>query len=278
MHEIIKKTEMADGSVVRFDIKAPRIAEKIEPGQFVIIRTHEGGERIPLTVADSDKEEGTISIVFQVVGKTTALMRSLEQGDGIKDLAGPLGRPSEIENVGAVIVVGGGTGIAIMHHITKGLRAAGNEIIGIIGARNGDLLIFESEMKHLCDELIVTTDDGSAGRQGFVTQPLEEILEKRDDIGMVFAIGPIIMMKNACKITEKFGVKTMVSLNPIMIDGTGMCGGCRVVVGNETKFCCVDGPEFDGHQVDFEKLEQRNAMYAADEKDSLLSSIKLRGK
>ena len=278
MYEIKKKSEMADGSVIRFDIKAPKIAEKIEPGQFVIVRTHEGGERIPLTVADADKDDGTISIVFQVVGKTTALMRSLGEGDSIKDLAGPLGRPSDIENVGTVIVVGGGTGIAIMHHITKGLKAAGNEVIGIIGARNSDLLIFEKEMEILCDQLIVTTDDGSAGRKGFVTQPLEELLQNRDDINLVFAIGPIIMMKNACALTKKYDVKTMVSLNPIMIDGTGMCGGCRVEVGEETKFCCVDGPEFDGHKVDFEKLQMRNNMYATEEKDSLLSSIKLRGK
>lgn len=277
MYEIIRKEEMANGSVIRFDIRAPKIAEKIKPGQFVIIRTHEGGERIPLTVADKDRERGTIAIIFQVVGKTTALMRSLERGDGIRDVAGPLGMPSELDNVGTVAVVGGGTGVAILHHITKGLRKAGNKIIGIIGAKNSELLILKEEMADLCDKLIITTDDGSDGIRGFVTQPLEELLESGEKIDEVFAIGPIVMMKNVANLTKKYDIKTMVSLNPIMIDGTGMCGGCRVIIGGKMKFCCVDGPEFDGHEVDFEKLMLRNSMFQNEEKESILSSISLRG-
>jgi len=267
---------MAKGTIIRFDIRAPKISEKIKPGQFVMIRVNEDGERIPLTVADVDSYLGTISIIFQVVGKTTALMRSLEAGDFIRDLAGPLGKPADIENFGTVVVVGGGTGVAILHHITKAFREAGNNIIGIIGARDSDLLILKEEMEALCDELVVTTDDGSYGIRGFVTDPLRKYLEERYDIKLVYAIGPIIMMKNVCELTRKFNVKTMVSLNPVMVDGTGMCGGCRVEVDGKKKFCCVDGPDFDGHLVDFDTLMKRNNMYLREEKASLLSSITMK--
>ena len=274
MYQIIRKQEMAKGSIIRFDISAPRIAAKAQAGQFVIVRINDFGERIPLTIADKDAFTGTITIIFQIVGKTTALMRSLKEGDGIRDVVGPLGKPAEISKSGTVVMVGGGTGIAILHHITKAFRDAGNYVIGIIGAKEKDLLILEHEMQSLCDEFVVCTDDGSRGIRGFVTEPLQKYLEERFDINLVYAIGPIIMMKNVCKLTKKFSIKTMVSLNPIMIDGTGMCGGCRVTVGNERKFCCVDGPDFDGHEVDFDELEKRNNLYIKEEKDSLLYSIR----
>ncbi len=274
MYEIIRKQEMAKGSMVRFDIRAPEIAKKAQPGQFVIVRLTETGERIPLTIADKNSFEGYITLIFQVVGKTTAIMRTLKEGDAIKDLVGPLGKAAKIEKLGTVIMVGGGTGIAILHHITKAFKEAGNYVIGIIGAREKDLLIMEDEMRLLCDELVITTDDGSYGQLGFVTEPLERYLEERYDIKEVYAIGPIPMMKFVCRLTKKFNVKTMVSLNPVMIDGTGMCGGCRVHVGGETKFCCVDGPDFDGHLVDFDELTKRNSMYLKEEKDSLLFAIR----
>ncbi len=274
MFPIIRKQEMAKGTIIRFDISAPKIAKKVKAGQFVIIRVNETGERIPLTVADKDEFAGIISIIFQIVGKTTALMRSLKEGDLIKDVVGPLGRPAEIENLGTVVMIGGGTGVAILHHVAKAFKKAGNYVIGIMGAKDKDLLILENEMAQICDELVITTDDGSYGDRGFVTQPLEKYLGERDDIKLVYAIGPIIMMKNVAKLTAKYKVKTMVSLNPIMIDGTGMCGGCRVKVNNETQFCCVDGPDFDGHKVDFDELLKRNSLYLKEEKDSLLFSIR----
>ncbi len=265
---------MAKETIIRFDIEAPKIAKKIKPGQFVIIRVNETGERIPLTVADKDAFEGTITIIFQVVGKTTALMRSLNEGDFILDVVGPLGKAAEIENMGTVIMVGGGTGVAILYHVTKAFKEAGNNVIVIMGAKEKDMLILENEMKTICDELVVTTDDGSYGEKGFVTMPLERYLKERDDVKMIYTIGPIIMMKNICTLTKPYNVPTMVSLNPIMIDGTGMCGGCRVKIGGKTKFSCVDGPDFDGHEVDFDELMNRNSQYLQDEKDSLLYSIK----
>lgn len=274
MFQIKKKETMAKGTIVRFDIDAPKIAKKLKPGQFVIIRVNETGERIPLTVADKDTFAGIITIIFQVVGKTTALMRSLNEGDFLLDVVGPLGKPAEVDNIGTVLMVGGGTGIAILHHVAKAFHEAGNYVIGIMGSKEKDMLILENEMTAICDELVVTTDDGSYGERGFVTQPLEKYLSERHDIKLVYTIGPIIMMKNIVKLTKKFNVPTLVSLNPIMIDGTGMCGGCRVKVNNETKFCCVDGPDFDGYQVDFDELLKRNSLYLQDEKDSLLFSIK----
>lgn len=274
MFQIVRKQEMAQGTIIRFDINAPKIAKKVKAGQFVIIRVNETGERVPLTVADKDEFAGIITIIFQVVGKSTALMRSLNEGDLIKDVVGPLGRAAEVENVGTVVMIGGGTGVAILHHVAKAFKDAGNYVIGIMGAKDKEMLILENEMSQICDELIVTTDDGSYGQRGFVTQPLEKYLGERDDIKMVYAIGPIIMMKNVVKLTDKFKVQTMVSLNPIMIDGTGMCGGCRVKVNDETRFCCVDGPDFDGSKVDFDELLNRNSMYMKEEKDSLLFSIR----
>ena len=201
-------------------------------------------------------------------------MRSLNEGDFFLDVVGPLGKPADVEKIGTVVMVGGGTGVAILHHVAKAFKEAGNYVIGIMGAKEKDMLILENEMASFCDELVVTTDDGSYGERGFVTQPLEKYLSERYDIKLVYAIGPIVMMKNVVKLTEKFKVPTMVSLNPIMIDGTGMCGGCRVKVNNETMFCCVDGPDFDGFKVDFDELMKRNNMYLADEKDSLLFSIR----
>jgi ferredoxin--NADP+ reductase len=274
MFQIVRKQEMARGTIIRFDITAPKIAKKVKAGQFVIIRVNETGERIPLTVADKDEFAGIITIIFQVVGKTTALMRSLKEGDLIKDVVGPLGRPAEVEKIGTVVMIGGGTGVAILHHVAKAYKQAGNYVIGIMGSKDKELLILENEMTQICDELVITTDDGSYGERGFVTQPLQKYIEERDDIKLVYAIGPIIMMKNVCKLTEKHKIKTMVSLNPIMIDGTGMCGGCRVKVNDETRFCCVDGPDFDGHKVDYEELMNRNSLYLKEEKDSLLFSIR----
>lgn len=274
MFQIVRKQEMAKGTIIRFDINAPKIAKKVKAGQFVIIRVNETGERVPLTVADKDEFAGTISLIFQVVGKTTALMRSLNEGDLIKDVVGPLGKAAEIEKIGTVIMVGGGTGVAILHHVAKAFKEAGNYVIGIIGAQTKEMLILQNEMKHICNELVITSDDGSIGEMGFVTGPLAKYMGERHDIKLVYAIGPIIMMKNVAKLTEKSKLPTMVSLNPIMIDGTGMCGGCRVKVNNETRFCCVDGPDFDGHKVDFDELEKRNSLYLKDEKDSLLFSIK----
>ncbi len=274
MFQIVRKQEMAAGTIIRFDISAPKIAKKIKAGQFIILRVNETGERIPLTVADKDEFAGIITIIFQVVGKTTALMRSLNEGDLIKDVVGPLGRPAEAEKIGTVLMVGGGTGVAILHHVAKAFKEAGNYVIGIMGAKDKEMLILENEMEQICDELVITTDDGSYGQRGFVTQPLEKYLGERDDIKLAYAIGPIIMMKNVVKLTTKYKVKTMVSLNPIMIDGTGMCGGCRVKVNDETRFCCVDGPDFDGEKVDFDELLNRNSLYMKEEKDSLLFSIR----
>ncbi|MBU0489880.1 MAG: sulfide/dihydroorotate dehydrogenase-like FAD/NAD-binding protein [Bacteroidetes bacterium] len=274
MFQILRKQEMAKGTIIRFEINAPKIAKKVQAGQFVIVRINDTGERIPLTVADKDEFSGTITLIFQVVGKTTALMRSLKQGDLIKDIAGPLGQPAHVSNIGTVVMVGGGTGVAILHHVAKAFKEAGNYVIGILGARDRDMLILEEEMTAICDELVITTDDGSYGDRGFVTDSLKKYLGERSDIKMVYAIGPIVMMKFVSKLTEKYKVPTMVSLNPVMIDGTGMCGGCRVTVDNKVKFCCVDGPDFDGHKVDYEELEKRNSLYLKDEKASLLFSIR----
>ncbi|MCD6333474.1 MAG: sulfide/dihydroorotate dehydrogenase-like FAD/NAD-binding protein [Bacteroidales bacterium] len=273
MFQIVRKQSMAKGTIIRQDVIAPRIAKKIQAGQFIVLRVNETGERIPLTVAHADPLAGTITIIFQVVGKTTALLGSLNEGDSILDIAGPLGKPAEAKKFGTVVMVGGGTGVAILYHVTTAMKAAGNYVIGIIGSREKDMLILEDEMREVCDELYITTDDGTAGHKGFVTDPLKTLLEDRKDIKLAYAIGPIIMMKNVTKMTKEYNTPTMVSLNPIMIDGTGMCGGCRVSVGGKTKFACVDGPDFDGHLVDFEQLENRNRLYEEDEKVCMLHSI-----
>src|SRR6056297_2004815 len=269
MFEILKKQEMADGSVVLNEISAPLIASKAKPGQFVILRANETGERIPLTMADTNPERGTITIVYQVVGKSTALFKTLKVGERFLDVVGPLGKPTDIEKVGTVICVGGGTGIAVLHPITRALKQAGNNVIGIIGARNKDLLFFEDQMKAASNEFHVCTDDGSYGHHGFVTDKVKDALEDpQKDVRLVVAIGPVPMMKFVCKLTAEHKVKTLVSLNAIMVDGTGMCGCCRVSVGNETKFACVDGPEFDGHLVDFEELNTRLQAYKQQEDES----------
>jgi ferredoxin--NADP+ reductase len=268
LFKILDKREMADNTVCHFKIEAPLIAKKAQPGQFVVLRPNETGERIPLTMAGTDPENGTIDIIFQVVGKTTALLRTFQEGDTILDIIGPLGRPTHLEKLGTVICVGGGTGIAVLYPITKGLKEIGNHVISIIGARTKDLLIMEDYMKNVSDELLITTDDGSYGRHGFVTDALKDLLDANKDIKLVVGIGPVPMMKFVCKTTQPYNVKTLVSLNAIMVDATGMCGACRVSVGGKTRFCCVDGPEFDGHQVDFDELTKRQAAYLKEERRS----------
>jgi ferredoxin--NADP+ reductase len=268
LFKIVKKREMADNTVCHFTIEAPLIAKKAKPGQFVVLRPNETGERIPLTMAGTDPVQGTIDIIFQVVGKTTALMRTFNKGDAFLDIIGPLGRPTHLEKLGTVICVGGGTGIAVLYPITRGLKEIGNHVISIIGSRTKDLLIMEEEMNNVSNEFFVTTDDGSYGRHGFVTDALKDLLDANKDVKLVVGIGPVPMMKFVCKTTEPYGVKTMVSLNAIMVDATGMCGACRVSVGGKTQFCCVDGPEFDGHEVDFDELTKRQAAYLKEERRS----------
>jgi ferredoxin--NADP+ reductase len=268
LFKIVEKREMAGNTVCHFKIEAPLIAKKAQPGQFVVLRPNETGERIPLTMAGTDPEAGTIDIIFQVVGKTTALLRTFQEGDSILDIIGPLGRATHLEKLGTVICVGGGTGIAVLYPITKGLKDIGNHVISIIGARTKDLLIMEDYMKNVSDELLITTDDGSYGRHGFVTDALKDLLDAKKDVKLVVGIGPVPMMKFVCKTTQPYGVKTLVSLNAIMVDATGMCGACRVSVGGKTRFCCVDGPEFDGHEVDFDELTKRQAAYLKEERRS----------
>ncbi len=259
--KVLRKELLSEG-VYRFDVDAPRLAKKTQPGQFIILRVNEEGERIPLTVADFDREKGVITIIFQVVGASTELLASLEEGDEILDFVGPLGKKSEIEpGLGTVVCIGGGIGVAPIHPIARGLHEAGNKVISILGARSKELIIMEKEMRAASDEVIVTTDDGSYGIEGFVTAALEQLVDYGEKIDLVYAIGPVVMMKSVADATRPMGIKTIVSLNPIMVDGTGMCGGCRVEVGGETKFACVDGPEFDGHLVDFEGLRERQDMY-----------------
>jgi ferredoxin--NADP+ reductase len=265
MFKIINREEMAEGTVILNEIEAPRIARKAKPGQFVILKANEEGERIPLTMAETDPEKGTLTIIYMVVGKSTALFKTLQVGDSYQDVIGPLGKATEIEKVGNVVCVGGGTGIAVMHPITRALKQAGNNVTAIVGSRTKDLLILEDRMRDASHELLICTDDGSYGRKGFVTEALKDVLDK-GETDLVVAIGPVPMMKFVSKMTKEYGVKTIVSLNPIMVDGTGMCGGCRVTVGGKTKFACVDGPEFDGHQVDYDELMLRLRAYCEDEK------------
>ena len=261
MAKILFKSNLAP-SVYEFLVDAPLIAHKCQPGQFVMIRTDEDSERIPLTIADFDREKGTITLIVQAVGNTTKhLCETFEEGDDILDVVGSLGHPSEMGKFGTVVCVGGGIGVAPVYPIARAYHELGNKVISIVGARSKDLIIWRDKMQAISDELIITTDDGSEGHKGFVTDPLREMLEKGEKIDLVLAIGPVIMMKNVAATTKTFGTKTTVSLNTIMVDGTGMCGGCRVMVGNENKFACVDGPEFDGHLVDFANLMQRQMMY-----------------
>jgi ferredoxin--NADP+ reductase len=265
VYKILVKEDLGPGNKLMI-VEAPEVTRKTKPGQFVIVRIHEEGERIPLTVADFDRKAGTITLIFQEVGKTTLHLGTLEAGDELASFVGPLGLPSEIENFGTVVCVGGGVGIAPIFPITRALREAGNHVISIIGARTKELLFWEDKMRSVSDELIVCTDDGSYGRKALVVQPLKELLETRDDIGHVWAIGPAIMMKFTALATQPFNMPTIVSLNSIMVDGTGMCGACRVEVGGKTRFVCVDGPEFDGHEVDWDLLLTRQRTYLEEEK------------
>ncbi|MFN2357955.1 MAG: sulfide/dihydroorotate dehydrogenase-like FAD/NAD-binding protein [Desulfotignum sp.] len=268
MAKIVNREEMAQGTIIMNEIDAPRISRKAKPGQFVILQADETGERIPLTMADTNPDKGTITIIYMVVGKSTARFKELQVGDVYFALIGPLGAPTHIENFGKVVCVGGGTGIAVLHPIARALKQAGNEVTTILGARSYDLLIMEDKMRAASDHFHICTDDGSHGHHGFVTDVLKDVLEK-DDMDLAVAIGPIPMMKFCSLITKEKNVKTFVSLNPIMVDGTGMCGCCRVSVGGDTKFACVDGPEFDGHKVDFDELAKRLASYLDEERTSL---------
>ncbi len=266
MYRIIRRKELADG-IKLFDFSAPMIARKAQPGQFVILRVDEKGERIPLTIVDSDSGKGTITLVVHEVGRTTMKLGALNEGDSVIDIAGPLGNPSDIRKYGTVVCVGGGVGAALIYPEVRAFKNAGNRVISIIGARSKDLLIFRDEISAVSDEIFIATDDGSEGHHGFVSDVLGEILGKRR-VDLVFAVGPVPMMKAVADIT-RHKVRTVVSLNPIMIDGTGMCGSCRVEIGGETKFACVDGPEFDAHLVDFDQLMTRNARYLAEERAAL---------
>jgi ferredoxin--NADP+ reductase len=271
LFEILERQTLAP-TVYRLVLRAPEVARKHRAGNFVMLRIHEKGERIPLTVADKDPDAGTLTLVFQAVGKTTTELGELPVGSRLLDLAGPLGRPTHIEKLpGVAVCVGGGIGVAPVHPIARALRDAGNRVVSIIGARTQELLILEDEMRRASDELLVATDDGSYGHHGFVTDVLRQVIERegKDRVSLVMAIGPVPMMRACCKVTREYGVRTEVSLNPIMVDATGMCGACRVTVGGQTKFACVDGPEFDGHQVDFDELTQRLRIYLSDEKRAM---------
>ncbi len=268
MYRILDAEFIAPG-IKRFVIDVPRIAKKHQAGQFVILRLHERGERIPITIESSDREKGTIRIVVQAVGKTTHELNAMEKGQAILDVVGPLGKPSEIEKYGTVAVLGGGVGTALAYPTTAALKKAGNRILTILGGRSRELVLLEKEMREVSDALYVTTDDGSYGEKGLVTDKLRELIAAGEKIQLVIAVGPVPMMKAVADLTREQGIKTIVSLNPIMIDGTGMCGGCRVLVGGKSQFACVDGPEFDAHQVDFGVLMQRNRMYRDAEKESL---------
>ncbi len=266
MFKIVSKERLND-AVVRMEIAAPLIARKAQAGQFVIFRVDEFGERVPLTVADTNLETGTVTIIFQTVGHATKALGAKEAGDSIADFVGPLGKPSELENFKNACVVGGGVGNAIAYPSAKKLHQLGAHVDIIAGFRSKDIVILEDEMRAVCDNLYLTTDDGSYGEKGFVTDKLKELIESGKNYDLVIAIGPVVMMKFVAKLTKEYGIKTLVSLNPIMIDGTGMCGGCRVRINDEIKFACVDGPEFDGHEVDFDELNLRNAFYKREEKD-----------
>ena len=263
MYRIIKK-EALNPTVTKMVIEAPLVAQKAKAGQFIILRVDERGERIPLTVADYDREAGTVTIIYQIVGATTMRLDRLQEGDCLADFLGPLGKPTEVEGKKRVAVVGGGVGCAIAFPVAKAMRDAGAVVDAVVGFRSKDLVILEEEFRAVSTEYRLMTDDGSAGEKGLVTNALKELLEK-NEYDEVIAIGPLVMMKFVCLLTKEYGVKTVVSMNPIMIDGTGMCGGCRLTVGGEIKFACVDGPDFDGHQVDFDEVIARNATYRQEE-------------
>lgn len=264
MYKIVRK-EVLNPTVSLIEVEAPYIAKKAEPGQFIILRVDERGERVPFTIADFDREKGTVTIIFQVVGETTELLNELQEGDSLQDFVGPLGVASHFEDVKNVAVIGGGLGTAIAYPQAKKLHGMGVRVDMINGFRNKDLIIIEDLCKDACTDLYTMTDDGSNGNKGFVTAKLEELIEAGNKYDLVVAIGPLVMMKAVCDLTKKYDIKTIVSMNPIMIDGTGMCGGCRVTVGGETKFACVDGPDFDGHQVDFDQAILRSRMFRTQE-------------
>lgn len=267
MFKIVKK-ETLKPFVKLMEIEAPYVAKKAEPGQFIMLRVNDDGERIPLTIADYDREKGTVTIIYQEVGKTTKMLGQMEEGDHILDFVGPLGVASHLEGYKKAAVVGGGLGTAIAYPQAKKLHMLGAEVDSIIGFRNKDLIILEKEMAKVSSRLFVTTDDGSNGKKGFVTDVLKELIEEGNKYDVVIAIGPLIMMKVVSELTRQYGIKTIVSMNPVMVDGTGMCGGCRVTVGGKTKFACVDGPDFDGHEVDFDEAIRRQMMYKTEEKIS----------
>ena len=265
MYRILKK-EALNPTVTRMVVEAPLVARRAQPGQFIILRVDEKGERIPLTIAGYDREKGTVTIIFQLVGASTMALGRLEEGDFIQDFAGPLGTPSHTQGLGKVAVVGGGVGCAIAYPVLKKFHDDGAEVHAVVGFKSQDLVILEEDFKKSSDKLIICTDDGSYGRKGLVTEALKELLDAGEKYDEIFAIGPMIMMKFVCKTTEPYGVPTTVSMSPIMIDGTGMCGGCRLSVGGEMKFACVDGPDFDGHKVDWDLAVKRNQMYVPFEK------------
>ena len=260
MNKIIAKKNL-NPTVTLMEVEAPLIAKKAQPGQFIILRVDENGERIPLTVADYDREKGTITIIFQIVGATTEKLNHLKEGEYIHDFVGPLGTPSHLDGLKKVAVVGGGVGCAIAYPVAKKLHELGAEVHSVVGFRNKDLVILEDEFKAASDKYVMMTDDGSYGEKGLVTDALKKLIEEGNRYDEVIAIGPVVMMKFVSKLTKEYGIKTVVSMNPIMIDGTGMCGGCRLTVGGKTKFACVDGPDFDGHEVDFDEALNRGSMY-----------------
>ena len=277
MYKIVSK-QVLNPTVTKMEIEAPLIAKKAQPGQFIILRTDENGERIPLTVADYDREKGTVTIIFQIVGATTNQLNSFNEGDYIHDFVGPLGKPTETEGLKKVAVVGGGVGCAIAFPIAKKLHKMGVEVHSVVGFRNKDLVILEDDFKNNSDVFKLMTDDGSYGEKGLVTNALEELIKEGNQYDEVITIGPLIMMKFVCQLTKKYDVKTIVSMNPIMIDGTGMCGGCRLTVGGETKFACVDGPDFDGHLVDFDEAMKRGQMCKEFERHAYEESCNLLNK
>ncbi len=265
MYRIVSK-EIINESITKMDIESPLVAKKAEPGQFIILRVDENGERIPLTIADYNREKGTVTIIFQVVGATTEKLNELNEGEYILDFVGPLGNPTELDGIKKAAVIGGGVGCAIAYPIAKKLHATGSEVHSVIGFRNKELVILEEEFNNSSDLMKIMTDDGSYGEKGLVTNALEELIKNGNEYDAVFAIGPLIMMKFVCELTKKYNIKTIVSMNPIMIDGTGMCGGCRLTVGGKTKFACIDGPDFDGHLIDFDEAIERSSMYKDFEK------------
>ena len=265
MFKVLYKKELSPG-IFDMDIEAPRVAKKAKAGQFIVLRVDDTGERVPLTIADNDPETGAIKLIFQVMGASTMQLASKNPGESIADFTGPLGTPSHVEpGMGTIVMVGGGIGVAPCYPIARAMHNAGNKVIGVLAAKSKDILIFEDRMAKVCDEIVICTDDGSKGIKGFANNAVTMLHDRGEKIDQVTAIGPAIMMKSICDTTRPLGIHTVVSLNPIMVDGTGMCGGCRVQIGNETKFACVDGPEFDGHLVDFKSLMSRSRMYRDEE-------------